>query len=159
MSITQTGPVRTCASRSTMAKPAKNFSSIPTLDLSLSTDPETKPQFLSQFQHALINVGFLYLKNTDSIIDERVVNEVKAYLPKFFGLPKEEKDKIAMENSPHFMGYNQLGSELTKGKMDLREQFDFATPHTSRWKPGDPEYYNVWGPSQVRTVRANQTQE
>ncbi|KAK1226313.1 hypothetical protein PQX77_010698 [Marasmius sp. AFHP31] len=137
-----------------MSNPVKNFSSIPVIDLSLSADPEKKPQFLSQFQDALINVGFLYLKNTDSIVEDHVVDEVKAYLPKFFGLPQEEKDKIVMENSPHFMGYNRLGSELTKGKTDLREQFDFATPHTSRWKPGDPEYHNVWGPSQYPDEQA-----
>ncbi|KAJ8078331.1 hypothetical protein PM082_000538 [Marasmius tenuissimus] len=137
-----------------MSNPTKNFSSIPVIDLSLSADPEKKPQFLSQLQDALINVGFLYLKNTDSIVEDRVVDEVKAYLPKFFGLPQEEKDKIVMENSPHFMGYNRLGSELTKGKTDLREQFDFATPHTSRWKVGDPEYYNVWGPSQYPDEQA-----
>ncbi|KAG7098043.1 hypothetical protein E1B28_000018 [Marasmius oreades] len=128
-----------------------DFTSIPVIDFSLSTSPETKPFFLSQLQNALINVGFLYLSN--STVEGKVVDEVKRYLPKFFGLPQEEKDKIQMGNSPHYMGYNRLGAELTKGETDFREQFDFSTPHVSRWKPGDPDFYNIWGPSQYPNER------
>ncbi|KAK7031095.1 hypothetical protein VNI00_013699 [Paramarasmius palmivorus] len=125
-----------------------NFSSIPVLDfsLTLSKDPQDKPQFLSQLQNALVNVGFLYLSNAP--IDTGLVDELKGYIPKLFGLPQETKDKIRMKNSPHFLGYNQLGAELTKGKTDHREQFDFATTFESRWKAGDPEYFRLWGPSQ-----------
>ena len=54
-----------------------------------------------------------------------------------------------MANSEHFLGYSRLGAELTKGKVDQREQFDFATKHVCRWKEGDAEYYRLWGPSQV----------
>ncbi|KAF9263858.1 Clavaminate synthase-like protein [Marasmius fiardii PR-910] len=129
-----------------------DFTSIPIIDFSLSTSPQTKPEFISQLRHALINVGFLYLSN--STVEQSVVDEVKSYLPKFFGLPQEEKDKIRMENSPHYVGYNGLGSEITKGETDFREQFDFLTPHVSRWKPGDPDYYNVWGPSQYPDEQA-----
>lgn len=59
-----------------------------------------------------------------------------------------------MANSEHFLGYSRLGKELTKGKVDRREQFDIATPHISRWKEGDPDYYRLWGPSQVSSCRA-----
>uniref|UniRef100_A0A0W0F2Y9 Putative Clavaminate synthase-like protein n=1 Tax=Moniliophthora roreri TaxID=221103 RepID=A0A0W0F2Y9_MONRR len=120
-----------------------NFSSIPILDFALTKDPETKPVFISQLQNALINVGFLYLSNTQ--ID---IEELKGYIPKLFDLPQETKEKILMRNSPHFLGYNGLGAELTKGKIDYREQFDFATTFASRWKEGDPEYFRLWGPSQ-----------
>jgi len=53
-----------------------------------------------------------------------------------------------MANSPHFLGYSNLGAELTRGKVDLREQFDIATPHVCKWVPGDPDYLRLWGPSQ-----------
>lgn len=53
-----------------------------------------------------------------------------------------------MANSPHFLGYSRLGAEFTKGKTDYREQFDFATPHETQWRPGAPEYLRLWGPSQ-----------
>ncbi|KAF9059515.1 hypothetical protein BDP27DRAFT_1431226 [Rhodocollybia butyracea] len=125
-----------------------NFSKIPQLDYSLVLDSATKPQFILELRHALMHVGFLYLSNTSSVVDEELVESLKSYIPKLFALPQEEKDKIRMANSPHFLGYSRLGAELTKGKTDYREQFDIATEHVSRWKPGDPDYLNVWGPSQ-----------
>jgi isopenicillin N synthase-like dioxygenase len=123
-----------------------NFSKIPLLDYSLTLDSTTKPQFIAELRHALINVGFLYLSNTP--IDEQLIESLKSYIPRLFALPQEEKDKIEKANSPHFLGYSKLGAELTKGKTDYREQLDLATDHVSRWKPGDPDYLNIWGPSQ-----------
>ncbi|KAK7031094.1 hypothetical protein VNI00_013698 [Paramarasmius palmivorus] len=125
---------------------SRNYSSIPLIDYSLSKTPERYPDFISKLQNALINVGFFYLTNAP--VDEQLVETVKNYLPKLFALPQEEKDKIRMANSPHFLGYSKLGAELTKGKTDYREQFDIASAHVSRWKPGDPDYYNAWGPAQ-----------
>ncbi|CAI4218576.1 unnamed protein product [Parascedosporium putredinis] len=59
-----------------------SFTSIPILDLSLARNPETKPDFLKELRHALMEVGFLYLKNV-GISDElfqRVVRLGKAFL-------------------------------------------------------------------------------
>ncbi|KAF5361186.1 hypothetical protein D9758_009042 [Tetrapyrgos nigripes] len=138
----------TLTTNSTMSGP--NFHSIPVLDysLSISNNPDDRAKFISQLQNALINVGFLYLSNTTSVIEQKVVDELVSYIPKLFELPQGEKDKIRMVNSPHFLGYSRLGAELTKGRTDHREQFDIATPHVSRWRPGDPDHYNVWGPPQ-----------
>jgi isopenicillin N synthase-like dioxygenase len=36
----------------------------------------------------------------------------------------EEKLKIEMANSKHFLGYARLGTEITALKPDYREQFD-----------------------------------
>lgn len=66
-----------------------SFISIPILDLALARDPRTKPQFLADLRHALMEVGFLYLKNV-GIPDElwqQVISEGKA----FFDIPQEEK--------------------------------------------------------------------
>lgn len=66
-----------------------SFKSIPVLDLSQAQSPDTKPQFLADLRHALMEVGFLYLKNV-GIPDElfhRVIKEGKA----FFDIPSEEK--------------------------------------------------------------------
>ena len=126
---------------------AANFSSIPVLDYSQVSDPARKSKFVAQLRHALINVGFLYLSN--SPVAQRDIDALVDYIPRLFALPQEAKDKIRMANSPHFLGYSKLGAELTRGKTDHREQFDIATPHTCRWKPGDPDYLKLWGPSQV----------
>ncbi|KAJ4474867.1 hypothetical protein J3R30DRAFT_3406058 [Lentinula aciculospora] len=130
------------------AIPEDNFSSIPLLDYSLALSSCTKAEFIRELRHALISVGFLYLSNTDTVVDHQLIENLKNYIPKLFALPQKEKDKIRMANSPHFLGYSKLGAELTKGKTDYREQFDIATDHVSRWKHGDPDYFNVWGPSQ-----------
>lgn len=121
-----------------------DFTSVPIIDYSLAeTD---KPRFLSELRNALINVGFLYLSNTS--IPQELVEKVKSYLDPLFALPQEEKDRIRMANSQHFLGYNRLGSEFTKGAQDMREQFDFATSHNCRWKSGDEEYLKLWGQAQ-----------
>ncbi|KAF5365049.1 hypothetical protein D9758_010995 [Tetrapyrgos nigripes] len=126
-----------------------NFARIPVLDYSLSSSSSTpgdRQQFLSQLQNALINVGFLYLSNPP--VSQSVVDDLRSYIPRLFSLPQDEKDKLKMSNSPHFLGYSRLGAELTKGLVDYREQYDFGTPHGCQWRPGEPEYKRVWGPSQ-----------
>lgn len=75
-----------------------SFTSIPILDLALAQDPETKPQFLADLRHALMEVGFLYLKNV-GIPDElfqRVITEGKA----FFDIPTEEKYRKLLFRGP-----------------------------------------------------------
>lgn len=130
-----------------------NFSSVPILDYSLSSDLSTKPKFISELQHALINVGFLYLSNPP--VEQQVIDHLISYIPRLFALPQEEKDKIRMANSPHFLGYSKFGAEFTKGKTDQREQIDIATPLECRWRPGDPDYLRLWGPSQVCSTLAS----
>lgn len=125
-----------------------DFSSVPILDYSLVLDPDQRPKFIAQLQHALINVGFLYLTNPP--VSKSDTDAVIQYAPKLFELAPEAKEKIRMVNSPHFLGYSSLGTEITKGKTDQREQYDFATAHENQWKPGDPEYLKLWGPAQVR---------
>ncbi|OBZ71058.1 hypothetical protein A0H81_09320 [Grifola frondosa] len=123
-----------------------NFSSVPVLDYSLVSDPARRPEFIAQLRHALINVGFLYLANPPVARED--TDAVIAYAPKLFEIPEDEKERLRMRNSPHFFGYSRVGAEITKGKTDQREQFDFGTPFEARWKPGDPEYLRLWGPAQ-----------
>ncbi|KAI1204818.1 Clavaminate synthase-like protein [Annulohypoxylon truncatum] len=122
-----------------------SFTSVPILDLALARDPQTKPQFLADLRHALMEVGFLYLKNVgipDELWDQ-VISEGKA----FFDIPKEEKLKIEMKNAPSFLGYSQLSAEITAGKIDHREQIDLSTDHPIP-PPGAPLYANLQAPNQ-----------
>ena len=127
------------------------FSSVPVLDYSLISSPSTKPLFISQLQHALINVGFLYLSN--HTVPTSTIDFLVDYIPKLFALPQEEKEKMWMVHSPHFLGYSRLGAERTSGNVDHMEQFEFGTRHETRWREGGeeavPEYWKMWGPSQV----------
>jgi isopenicillin N synthase-like dioxygenase len=126
-----------------------DFSTVPILDWSLLSSPTTRPSFLAQLQHALINVGFLYLLNPP--IEPTLVNRLTAYAPRVFAdLSQEEKDALGMVNSPHFLGYTALGKEQTKNAADMREQYDFASEYECRWREGEPEYLRLWGASQAR---------
>ena len=74
-----------------------SFTSIPVLDLSLANDPATKPAFLADLRHALLEVGFLYLKNV-GIPDEffkQVISEGRS----FFDIPTEEKYGVSHDLS------------------------------------------------------------
>lgn len=66
-----------------------SFTSIPILDLSQAKDPATKPEFLDQLRHALMEVGFLYIKNVGDAEElfQQVIDQGKA----FFDIPTEEK--------------------------------------------------------------------
>ena len=66
-----------------------SFTSVPILDLSLARESTTKPEFLSQLRHALMEVGFLYLKNVG--IPEELFQQVIQQGKAFFDLPLEEK--------------------------------------------------------------------
>ncbi|KAJ3564618.1 hypothetical protein NP233_g8178 [Leucocoprinus birnbaumii] len=133
-----------------MSTSAANFSSIPILDYSLLSTPKPQPesrdQFIRELRNALINVGFLYLKN--HTVSQDTIDRLISYIPKLFDLPQEAKDNVRMQNSEHFLGYSRLGTELTKGQVDQREQWDFGTRHKCRWQKGDPDYYRLWGECQ-----------
>lgn len=121
-----------------------SFSSIPILDLSLARSSETKPAFLASLRHALLEVGFLYIRNTG--IDESLVNETIRLGKEFFELPEEKKLECEMKNAKSFLGYNKLGMEITRFKTDWREQMDLSTPHSVPG-PEEPLYRNLLAPN------------
>ncbi|KAH0284922.1 Clavaminate synthase-like protein [Aureobasidium namibiae CBS 147.97] len=122
-----------------------SFTAVPVLDLAKANDPATKPQLLEELRHALMEVGFLYIKNTD--ISNDLLEKVKATGKAVFDIPGEEKLKIEMKNAPSFLGYSRLAAEITAGKIDQREQFDFSTEHPIP-EAGAPRYENLRAPNQ-----------
>ncbi|KAI2038719.1 hypothetical protein LOZ16_003131 [Ophidiomyces ophidiicola] len=79
-----------------------SFHTIPVLDLALARDPSTKPTFLLDLRHAVLEVGFLYIKNTG--IDEALVLKAISQAKDFFDLPLEKKMEVEMKNAPSFLG-------------------------------------------------------
>ncbi|KAK9358650.1 hypothetical protein V1504DRAFT_435614 [Lipomyces starkeyi] len=120
------------------------FTEIPILDISLSHNPETKPQFLTSLRHALVEVGFLYISNYG--VPDALTQEVMRQSRRLFDLPVEEKLKIEMKNSPHFLGYSRLANEITKERIDWREQIDLATELPAPGKD-EPRYRWLRGPN------------
>lgn len=122
-----------------------SFEAIPVLDRSLAEDPATKQDLLQQLRFALLEVGFLYIKNTG--VPEQLIEDVKTLGKAFFKLPDEKKLAVEMKNEPSFLGYSKLGMEITRFKVDWREQIDLSTPHPVR-HADDPLYYNLLAPNQ-----------
>ena len=83
-----------------------SFSSIPVLDLSLVRNEDTKPAFLESLRSALLDVGFLYIKNTG--IDDALIQDVVEQGKAFFDLPDEKKLEIQMKKRPSFLGIEKL---------------------------------------------------
>ena len=78
-----------------------------------------------------------------------MINDLKSILPVLFSLSEDAKKAIALENSPHFLGYSGTGTESTAGNTDQREQVEFATELTETWKDSKPRYERLRGPNQV----------
>ncbi|KAI2733740.1 hypothetical protein CBS147332_755 [Penicillium roqueforti] len=123
-----------------------NFKSIPVIDLSLANSPLARPKLLQELHHALTCIGFLYITNHD--VPQDVISDLKDALPKLFALDPAVKEEVALHNSPHFLGYSQVGSETTAGVADKREQFEFATELPDLWRAGLPLYERLKGPNQ-----------
>jgi hypothetical protein len=89
----------------------QTFSTIPILPLSQALDPATKPKFLEDLRHALLNVGFLYLSETG--LPEQLVKDVISECQNFFQkLPQEEKERIEMKNEKSFLGWSRVSRRL-----------------------------------------------
>lgn len=83
-----------------------SFDTIPILDLALSRDQTTKPAFLESLRDALLEVGFLYIKNTG--IDDSLIQDVITQGKAFFDLPEAKKLEIEMKNVPSFLGMTPM---------------------------------------------------
>lgn len=125
-----------------------SFNTIPTIDLSLADNAAELPRLLTDLRHALVDVGFLYISNHS--VPSDVITDLVSALPSLFTLNEVAKRAVALENSPHFLGYSGVGSENTGGSTDFREQFEFATELTATWREGLPLCERLRGPNQVR---------
>jgi isopenicillin N synthase-like dioxygenase len=122
--------------------PSSSTAQIPTISLALPL-----PQLLPALRSALFTHGFLYL--TDHGVPGHITSDLISILPALFSLSEDEKEAVALEKSPHFLGYSAVGAEQTAGKRDEREQFEFANELESEvWREGE-EWRGLAGPNQV----------
>ncbi|KAF5985490.1 epoxide hydrolase [Fusarium coicis] len=120
--------------------PSQDFTQIPIIDISSPT-----PQTLSHLRTALTQIGFLYISNHS--VPTSTITALINILPDLFALSPSAKQEIALENSPHFLGYSAAGTETTAGKTDLREQVELAT-ELERAPDDAPLYDGLRGPNQ-----------
>ncbi|KAI5456620.1 hypothetical protein BGZ63DRAFT_417601 [Mariannaea sp. PMI_226] len=122
-----------------------DFTEIPVIDLLLADNVATRPQLLARLRSVLTEIGFLYVSNHG--IPPAVIADLIGILPTLFALPDSAKAAIALHNSPHFLGYSAVGSETTAGRLDQREQVEFAT-ELSVVNDRGPLYERLRGPNQ-----------
>jgi len=91
-------------------------------------------------------VGFMVV--TDHGVDDSVVADVFDLMQRFFALDESERALIDKRRSPHFRGWEAVGSEFTNNRVDVREQIDIW----SEWPAADvaagPVYDRLLGPNQ-----------
>jgi isopenicillin N synthase-like dioxygenase len=91
------------------------------------------------------DIGFFYIINHG--IPESISDEYLRMAKLFFDLPESQKQQLDKSHSPHFRGWEKLGSELTNNEYDYREQIDLGLDRAALPSP-DPYYLSLIGPNQ-----------
>ena len=116
------------------------------LDLTmLDRGPEAAARFRDDLRIATHEYGVLSL--TGHGIPDEVTARAFDEARRFFALPDEDKQRVEMLRSPHFRGYTRTGGELTRGRVDWREQIDLAAERAAWTDPGAPDYMRLEGPN------------
>src|SRR5919205_1685500 len=121
---------------------------IPVLDLGSArrADGSFSPEFIEQLRDATHRVGFFQVIGYGGTPGQ--AKELLATIRRFFKLPLEARMKLDNRLSPHFRGYTRMGTEITQGKADAREQIDYS-PNRQPVKdyPADQPYWLLQGPN------------
>lgn len=118
-----------------------SVTALPVVDLRAAPGP-----LREGLREAAHGVGFFYLVGHG--VADGLAGRVLAAARRLFALPDADKDAVAMVRSPHFRGYTRLGGELTRGRVDWREQIDIGPERPPIGGPGRPDYLWLQGPNQ-----------
>lgn len=134
--------------RGSLLRMQHNQGSIPILDLSSArlADGTFNPEFIDELREAAHTVGFFQLTNYGAA--ESQVDSLFSVTKQFFDLPLEDRLTLDNRTSAHFRGYARLGTEVTKGRPDAREQIDFSPERPALESyPEDEPYWLLQGPN------------
>ncbi|MFK8026305.1 MAG: isopenicillin N synthase family dioxygenase [Ilumatobacter sp.] len=118
-----------------------SFDAIPVVDLAGS--PHELPHHLVATCH---DVGFAVLANHG--VDPVVIDDVFAFMERFFALPDEHKARIDKRRSPQLRGWESVGSEFTNNRVDVREQIDVWSEWPLATESRKPAWNRLLGPNQ-----------
>ncbi|WP_432245539.1 isopenicillin N synthase family dioxygenase [Arthrobacter sp. G.S.26] len=121
---------------------------IPVLDLTTARLPggTFNPKFIEQLRHATHDIGFFQVTGYGAAPGQ--AEHLLSVIRDFFNLPLAERMKLDNRLSPHFRGYTRMGTEVTQGRADAREQIDYSPerePATGH--PADEPYWLLQGPN------------
>lgn len=125
----------------------ESFESIPVVSLAeLNGDDEQRAALAERLCTICHEVGFIVV--TDHGIDPTLIDSVFSLMERFFALDDDQKRLIDKTESPHFRGWEAVGSEFTNNRVDVREQIDLWT----EWPPvtdpdAPPPYRRLLGPN------------
>uniref|UniRef100_A0A0E0EPT5 Fe2OG dioxygenase domain-containing protein n=2 Tax=Oryza meridionalis TaxID=40149 RepID=A0A0E0EPT5_9ORYZ len=105
---------------------AASLPASPWIDDPSMVNDEDLLQVVQMLDDACREAGFFYVKGHG--IAESLMKEVRDVTQKFFQLPYEEKLKIKMTPQSGYRGYQRVGENITKGKLDMHEAIDCYTP-------------------------------
>ena len=89
--------------------------------------------FVEELRAACHNVGFFLIRHEFGDLAQNMLDETRS----FFRRPLDDKMRISYENSPSFRGFMKLGVENTSGKLDYREQVEYAVEYNLKNKDKD----------------------
>ncbi|WP_217996507.1 isopenicillin N synthase family dioxygenase [Piscicoccus intestinalis] len=118
---------------------------LPVIDLARADDAAQVEALRAELFAASHEVGFFYLVG-HGIGPERQ-EQMFDVARRLFALPEAAKHEVEMLRSPHFRGWTRLGGELTRGRVDWREQIDVGIERPAIDVPADEPWYVLQGPN------------
>ena len=125
---------------------SRDQETIPVLDLSSARQPygSFSPEFIEQLRHATHEVGFFQITGYGGRPGQ--AEQLLDIVRRFFDLPLQERMKLDNRLSPHFRGYTRMGTEVTQGRADAREQIDYSPERESvKDYPDDQPFWLLQG--------------
>ncbi len=108
------------------------FDEIPIVSLAgIDGTPQQRQDLADTVGRVCHEVGFMVV--TDHGVPDSVVEDVFDLMRRFFALDEAERSLIDKRRSPHFRGWEAVGSEFTNNRVDVREQIDIW----SEWPVSD----------------------
>jgi len=75
------------------------------------------------------------------------IESLLAHTRRLLALPQSVKESFHKSRSPHFRGWEEVGSELTNNQVDMREQVDFYREYPVCAPDVQPPYMRLLGPN------------
>ncbi len=129
--------------------PAGNtaFEQIPIIDLNISgANGEQRSQMCRELSDICHHTGFFQVVNHG--IDHDLINSLFNMMSTLFALPDDQKMLIDKRRSPHFRGWEAVGTEFTNNRPDIREQVDIWSEWPAQHTDVQPAYWRLLGPNQ-----------
>lgn len=127
---------------------------LPVLDLKSYQNSSTRAQFVANLSSACTEIGFFLLQHEDFLPPSLLKGALDETRRFFLDATEDEKAVISYDKSSAFRGYMKLGVENTNGRVDHREQIEYATDYPPPMTSGRPATLaerlmstNPWPPS------------